>query len=174
LIGHHGVFSLTPIWLLSMAGLAIWGFGRSDRPSGCGQEVASDASATPPGETDSVEGEVRASAEVTRTGPSCRRSLAILVAAVTLACFAFYLSRPLAHRNYGGMTSGFRWMFWLAPLWIVVMIPAADRMASRRVARGVALVLLALSVLSASYPTWNPWTLPWLTNWWIYLGWESF
>jgi hypothetical protein len=23
-------------------------------------------------------------------------------------------------------------------------------------------VLLAISVASASYPTWNPWTLPWL------------
>ena len=37
--------------------------------------------------------------------------------------------------------------------------------------RGVALVLLALSVMSASYPTWNPWTHPWLWNFLSYLGW---
>ena len=24
LVGHHGVFSLTPIWLLSMAGMLMW------------------------------------------------------------------------------------------------------------------------------------------------------
>jgi hypothetical protein len=100
--------------------------------------------------------------------------LALLIAAVSLACLVFYLSRPLAHRNYGGMTSGFRWMFWLAPLWIVAMVPAADRMANSRVWRAIALVLLAFSVLSASYPTWNPWTYPWLTNLGIYLGWVGF
>ena len=48
-------------------------------------------------------------------------------------------------RNYGGMTSGFRWMFWLAPLWLVVMLPAADRLARRGSAMAVALVLLRLS-----------------------------
>ena len=44
------------------------------------------------------------------------------------------------------------------------MLPAADAVAGARWTRGVALVLLALSVLSASYPTWNPWTHPWLYN----------
>jgi hypothetical protein len=51
------------------------------------------------------------------------------------------------------------------------MLPAADASASRRMARAVALVLLVLSVLSASYPTWNPWTHPWLMNFMQYLGW---
>ena len=45
---------------------------------------------------------------------------------MTLICLVFYiLLRPQEDRNYGGMTSGFRWMFWFAPLWLVVMIPAA-------------------------------------------------
>ena len=83
----------------------------------------------------------------------------------------FYLGQPLMNRNYGGMTSGLRWMFWLAPLWLVAMLPAADALAARRWTRGLALVLLALSVLSASYPTWNPWTHPWLMNYMQYLGW---
>ncbi len=32
LVGHHGIFSLTPVWLLSVAGLAIWLFGPERRP----------------------------------------------------------------------------------------------------------------------------------------------
>ena len=67
-------------------------------------------------------------------------------------------------RNYGGGTSGFRWMFWLAPLWLLTMLPMADILARRRWTRALALLLLALSVLSASYPIWNPWSHPWLMN----------
>ena len=71
------------------------------------------------------------------------------------------------------MSSGPRWMFWFTPLWLVVMSPAADLMAGRRWTRAVALVLLALSVLSAAYPTWNPWTHPWLYDFWYYMGWAA-
>ncbi|NQT14906.1 MAG: hypothetical protein HQ582_19280, partial [Planctomycetes bacterium] len=31
LVGHHGVFSLTPIWILTVAGLGIWLWKRDDR-----------------------------------------------------------------------------------------------------------------------------------------------
>jgi hypothetical protein len=132
LVGHHGVFSLTPMWLLSVAGALRWLGWPADRRL---------------------------------------RHLAILVGLATLACLVFYLSRPLAHRNYGGMSSGLRWMFWFAPLWLVVMLPAADWAAPRRWARVVALALLGLSVLSVSYPTWNPWTHPWLYNFANYMDW---
>lgn len=124
LIGHHGIFSLTPIWLLSLAGCGMW------------------------------------------LGSRDRRALALSIALVTLVCVAFYLSRPLIDRNYGGMTSGLRWMFWFAPLWLMLLLPAADWLAGRRWGRGLALVLLALSVMSVSYPTWNPWTSPWIANAW--------
>jgi hypothetical protein len=69
------------------------------------------------------------------------------------------------------MTSGFRWVFWLAPLWLLAAIPAADACARRAWLRCVALVMLAVSVLSASYPTWNPWTQPWLYDLFVWLGW---
>jgi hypothetical protein len=132
LVGHHGVFSLTPIWLLSAAGMAGW----------------------------------------MRRGPDRRlRWLAAGVAAISLACLVFYVNQPLMNRNYGGIASGLRWIFWLAPLWLLVMLPAADAMARRRWTRGLASVLLAVSVLSASYPTWNPWTHPWLMVFSQYLGW---
>lgn len=131
LVGHHGIFSLTPVWLLSIAGTWQW----------------------------------------LRSGDTNRRNLAVLVATLTVVCLVFYLGlRPQVQRNYGGMTSGFRWMFWFTPLWLVVMLPAADRLSRSRMGQSVALVLLTFSVLSASYPTWNPWTHPWIYHWMNYCG----
>ncbi|HMO86614.1 MAG TPA: hypothetical protein PKC18_17010, partial [Lacipirellulaceae bacterium] len=75
-------------------------------------------------------------------------------------------------RNYGGMTSGFRWLFWQAPLWLLLMLPAADRAARSRWGMAAACTLLAWSVMSASYPTWNPWTQPWIYNWLESSGWR--
>jgi hypothetical protein len=60
-------------------------------------------------------------------------------------------------------------MFWLAPVWLVTMLPAVDGMARRGWTRCVAAVLLLVSVFSASYPTWTPWTNPWLWDWLEYL-----
>ncbi len=67
--------------------------------------------------------------------------------------------------NYGGVSAGPRWLMWLAPLWLLAMLPAADWLGRRTWARALAVVLLALSVLSASYPSWNPWRHPWIYNW---------
>lgn len=131
LIGHHGIFSLSPIWLLSFVGLGMM----------CLQ----------------------------RDGP---RALGAAVLVITVVCLAFYLgylARNLDDRNYGGTTSGFRWVFWFAPLWLVAMLPAADAAAGRRWTRWLAALLLAASVLSVSYPTWNPWVHPWLTDYLLYL-----
>jgi hypothetical protein len=135
LIGHHGVISLTPIWLIAFAGALMW----------------------------------LASAE-------CRyRELSALILSVSIVCLVFFIGmRPLEDRNYGGMTSGFRWVFWCAPLWLITMIPAADRLARSRFGQILAAVLLSFSVLSVSYPTWNPWTQPWFYNWLSWCGWGSF
>jgi len=122
LVGHHGIFSLTPVWGLSLWGAGIWIFARKRR----------------------------------------RRGLAAMTVLLSVICLGFYLLRPLETRNYGGMTSGFRWMFWFAPLWLMVMLPAADWLAAARWRRALALVLLLMSTLSVAYPTWNPWTHPWI------------
>jgi hypothetical protein len=90
------------------------------------------------------------------------RAVAAAILACTLVCLAFYVTRPLEDRNYGGMATGFRWALWFAPLWLFAMLPAADGLAGSRLGRIVAAILLAVSVASASYPTWNPWTPPWL------------
>ena len=125
LVGHHGIFSLTPVWLASLAGLWILLARR-------GSEAATE------------------------------RAVAAAILACTVACLAFYVTRPLEDRNYGGMATGFRWALWFAPLWLFAMLPAADALAGTRVRRIAAAILLAISVASASYPTWNPWTLPWI------------
>lgn len=131
LVGHHGIFSLTPIWLLSVVGIGLWLLPSND--------------------------------------PRVRW-LAAAIGAMSLACLVFYLGQPQMNRNYGGLTCGLRWMFWLAPFWLLAMLPTLDALARRPWTRGLALVLLVFSVLSVSYPTWNPWTHPWLMIYMQYLG----
>ena len=135
LVGHHGIVSLTPVWLLSLAGALMW----------------------------LKHGKVR------------QIELAGAIVGLTLICLIFYLGlRPQTDRNYGGMTSGFRWMFWFAPLWLLMLLPAADWTARTLARKALAATLLAISVFSASYPTWNPWTHPWIYRWLEYCGWQSF
>ena len=135
LIGHRGIFSLTPIWLASIFGMLMWLKG----------------------------------------GDRDKRLLALGVLALSVICLYFYIGlRPQEDRNYGGMSNGFRWMFWFAPLWLTVMLPAADWLGRTRGRQALGMVLLAFSVLSASYPTWNPWTHPWVYRWLEYCGWQGF
>jgi hypothetical protein len=82
-------------------------------------------------------------------------------AAITAVVLAFYLTRT-ENYNYGGNTSGLRWIFWLIPLWLVSMIPALDAIANSRRLRALAVMLLAVSTFSAWYPIDNPWQHPWL------------
>jgi len=134
LVGHHGIFSLTPAWLLAIPGLALLAARRRCH---------------------------RGEAE-----------LAWAIASVSLVVIGFYLARPLADRNYGGMSSGFRWAFWLAPLWALAAVPAADVLGRCRLGRVVGLLLLGLSVLSVAFPAWNPWQAPWIERWLEHAGWD--
>ena len=133
LVGHHGVFSLTPLWLLSTLGIGLW----------------------------------------LARGESRMRGFASMVLTLSLVCLAFYIARPLKDRNYGGVCCGFRWMFWFIPLWLVALLPAADWVARRRWAQYAALVLLLISAVSAGYACLNPWSPPWLYQYWLYLGWAQ-
>ncbi|MDX1965385.1 MAG: hypothetical protein SFX18_19725 [Pirellulales bacterium] len=134
LAGHHGLFSLTPLLLLTVPGLIIW----------------------------------------LRHGTPEQRQFALLISAVSVICTGYFIfGMNQAQRNYGGNTTAFRWLLWLQPLWIIAAIPATDWLAGRRWGRFGFLVLLALSVFSASYPTWNPWVQPWLWNAMQYWGWPT-
>jgi hypothetical protein len=78
---------------------------------------------------------------------------------MTIVLFAFYVWRT---NNYGGNTSGPRWLIWLTPLWLLGTLPAADRVGRSWAGRILAAILLGLSALSVFYPAWNPWRPPWL------------
>jgi hypothetical protein len=131
LVGHRGIFSLTPIWVLSVVGAGYWLVQRESR----------------------------------------MRGFALLVLGLSGIILVFYLLRPLEDRNYGGVSCAFRWMIWLTPLWLVALLPAADRIAPRRAWRGVAGVLLLISAISASYASLNPWAHSWIYQYWAYLQW---
>ncbi|MBU6308493.1 MAG: glycosyltransferase family 2 protein [Planctomycetes bacterium] len=106
-----------------------------------------------------------------RRRDSGEADVAMAIAAVSAVVITFYLLRPQADRNYGGMSSGFRWVFWMAPLWVVAAVPAADILGRSRSGRVLACLLLAISVLSVAYPTWNPWTRPWIEQALRHAGW---
>jgi len=134
-LGHHGLISLTPVWLLAIVGVGIW----------------------------------------LRAEDAWHRHWALGTAGITLVVLVFYVfARPLADRNYGGVCCGFRWMLWLAPLWLVSILPAADAVSRRRWLRVAAWGLLAVSVGSAAYAAQNPWTHPWLFEYWTQLGWIAY
>lgn len=132
--GHHGIFSLTPIWLLSIAGFFMW----------------------------------------SRSEVVCYRNLSLAIGLASAVCFAFYIARPLIDRNYGGVSCAFRWMLWFIPLWIWLLLPAADGIAKHRLGRALGFGLLAIGLFSTASSIANPWQHPWIYRYWDYLGWLSY
>jgi hypothetical protein len=141
LLGHHGAFSLTPVFLLSLAGMVM--LSLHARPALIARPT-----------------------ETAKAGSDRALTLAgLLTLGVTVVVLAFYiLFLDERKRNYGGWTSGPRWLIWLAPLWLVALLPAADWLGRRRWGRFLGYALLALSVVSVSYPQYSPWRHPWLYN----------
>ncbi|MCF0233468.1 MAG: hypothetical protein HUK22_00655, partial [Thermoguttaceae bacterium] len=99
------------------------------------------------------------------------RWLGLTGLALTAVFFAFFLTRDQGDRNYGGMSCCPRWFFPLVPLMTPALCPIADRLGRSRAARVVAYLALAISALSAAYPTWTPWTSPWLYDLATAFGW---
>jgi hypothetical protein len=137
LLGHHGLFSLTPVFLLSIAGMALA----------------------------LLRGRVNAGP---RSGPLLVAGMTLVL---TVVVVAFYIVET---NNYGGWSSGPRWLMWLTPLWLLTMVPVVDQLAACRWGRGLGYVLLAASVLAASYPAWNPWRQPWIYNFMEARGWINY
>jgi hypothetical protein len=135
IIGHHGIFSLTPVWLLTLLGLIALAVNRT-------RDL---------------------------------HAFAIAVALISIVVIAFYIARPELQRNYGGVSCGVRWLMWLAPMWLITMIPAVDWIGGgerdRRLGWLIALALLLLSAMSAAYAGHDPWSHPWLYQYWEYLQW---
>lgn len=143
LFGHHGWFSLTPVWLIALVGLATLAIRSAADVKKLAQPSGKGSAWTPP-------------------------LFAAMTLAVSVVLVGFFVYKT---NNYGGNTSGPRWLFWLTPLWVLAIPPAADRLAASRAGRGLAAVLLGLSVLSAFYPAWNPWRPPWVMQLMEFTGW---
>jgi hypothetical protein len=130
LLGHHGLFSLTPIFLLALAGLFLpW---RNSR---------------------------------------YRPVLPWVTLGLLIVVVGFYIIKT---GNYGGWTSGPRWLMWLTPFLLLCLIPCVDRLAARRGGRFLGYFCLTISVFSVSYPAWNPWRHPWLYDLLHALGWVPY
>ncbi|HVJ85462.1 MAG TPA: hypothetical protein VM452_07440 [Caulifigura sp.] len=121
IIGHHGILSLTPVFLLSIVGLM-----RFHKP------------------------------QFSTLAPWL-----LLGALLTVIVLGFYLAQEKS-RNYGGVSVGLRWMLWLIPFWLLMMVPAVDLLSGSRSGQGLLLLLMAPSVFSAWFPFDAPWRQPWI------------
>ena len=120
-VGHHGIFSLTPIWIFSLLGIAVaW---RDPEP--------------------------------------IWRQLAYVLLTLTFVLLVFYTMRPLADRNYGGVASGFRWFFWLTPLFLLMLIPAWRIIRKSMLLISLWGICLVISIYSGLHSFLNPWQHPW-------------
>lgn len=135
-LGHHGFFSLTPVFLFSLWGAIrlIW------------------------------EGGIR-SCGLFRSRPDSPplAVIAWITLLVTAVLLAFYTWNPKA-RNYGGSTQGLRWLFWIIPLWMLLLIRGVRGGDANRFARWLALLALVISAVSVGYAMRNPWTHPWILD----------
>ena len=146
-IGHHGLLSLTPIWLWSILGGLIW-LAKGKKALDNSPDYRCESM-----ETNQLQGLKR--------WVLSEHGIAAAMLLVTLACVIFYTSRDIEDRNYGGVSSGFRWLFWMIPGWIWLAIPAIDRSASKPFWRGLVYLAIALGIIAAVIPWANPWSHPW-------------
>lgn len=130
LFGHHGIFSLTPIWLFSFAGILPLMINRRLK----------------------------------------LRWLGWMTLVLTVVVVGFFMARPEMDRNYGGVTSGLRWTFWLIPLWLISMMPVVDWLGRHQRGRVICFLFLGASVMSVLYSADNPWVNPWLFELWEITG----
>jgi len=131
LVGHHGFFALTPIFILSLVGLAAH----------------------------------------LRRGFENRRMLALFVLLLTGAMVVFYTFKT---NNYGGACQGFRWLFWLIPMWLI-FLPAGVELVVRWLAgRLVCYLVLGVSMVSVSCALQTPWSSPWFHRLFVSLGWINY
>ncbi|MFN6401803.1 MAG: hypothetical protein ACK449_18085 [Planctomycetota bacterium] len=163
-IGHHGILSLTPIWIWSLVGGLIW---LAQGPSALPPPLQPHDETSSRYRSDSIDSNQLTGA---RRWILSEHGIAATMIGVTVACVVFYASRDVEDRNYGGVCSGFRWLFWMIPGWIWLAIPAIDRSATRPFWRGLVYLAIALGVLAAVIPWANPWSQPWPYRWLMWLS----
>lgn len=167
LLGHHGWFSLTPLYLLGLGGMAVGAW----RVIRAGSVSDGTVSVWPARRAGSVSDGSYTVAYASGSYQTARRQwaeLAVSTALLSLIEIGYYIYKS---NNYGGWSNGARWLMWLSPLWLLTLLPIVERLGQCRLGRVLCLVLLAFSVLSAHYWDWNPWRHPWIYNWMDDRGW---
>jgi hypothetical protein len=109
-----------------------------------------------------IKGGGRVRSVIARDGPPMV-ALAYLTTVLTIVVLAFYTWNPKA-RNYGGSTQGLRWLFWMIPLWLLLLPKGVESGETRNWVRRLAVLALAVSVMSVGYAIRNPWTHPWILD----------
>lgn len=130
LVGHHGWFLLTPLWLISLLGMLIHFFKR---------------------------------------GATSRAGLALFVLALFTVVVAFYDTRPPGDRSYGGTCQGFRWMFWMIPMWMIFLAAGVQALSRVAIGRFICYLCLLMSVISVASVYRQPWSKSWAHSLFSYL-----
>jgi hypothetical protein len=182
--GHHGVFSLTPIFLfsawggvqllsgggrmlasvtwlsvLAIAGLSAWYFYD---PAAWSTTGSLRPYLGPYGAALAAV-VLAATFAVVRRASEPMVAIGWLTAVLTLVVLEFYIWNSKA-RNYGGSTQGLRWLFWLIPFWLLLLPRGVEAGQGRGGVRRLALAALAISGLSVGYAMRNPWSHPWILD----------
>jgi hypothetical protein len=89
--------------------------------------------------------------------------MAYVTTLLSVVVLAFYTWNPKA-RNYGGSAQGLRWLFWMIPLWLLLLPKGVESGETRNWVRRLAVLALAVSVMSVGYAIRNPWTHPWILD----------
>ncbi len=148
LLGHHGWFSLTPVFFGSLVGIII--LVRRSIPS------------------------VRRvlTRKLPADAPIFNLPIVGAMTAVTsLVVMTYFVFKT---NNYGGFTSGPRWFFWMIPLWLIAGLLGLDRIGRGRAGRLSLAILLGFSVFAVFYPAWNPWRPPWILQAFERLEWVNY
>jgi hypothetical protein len=186
LVGHHGVFSLSPIFLFAMAGMAARMGERKGRALGLVVATAAIVAlglawrlrkdgAIDPAKLDWMLWLVPIWPLFLIPNPVSQenRNRGLLVAAwatfvLSLVVIGFYGYKT---NNYGGSTQGLRWLFWLIPLWVTFLPDGFRGGANCLTQRRLGYLALGLSFLSVGYGIRSPWTHPWILDALDRLGW---
>lgn len=134
-IGHHGLLSLSPIFVLTLCGW--WRAVRA------------------------LFMRLRSREPFTATLAGFAPLVHVLGAALTAIVFTFYMTRTQNY-NYGGVSVALRWMLWLAPFWLLAIPVAFEHWEPGKTSRSLIGAALAVSVFSAWHPWNGPWKHPWL------------
>ena len=120
-VGHRGIFSMTPIFLLALPTMVRAMTGGERRLAG----------------------------------------VAWLTFVLTVGLLALY---AYTTHNYGGSSQGLRWLFWVFPLWLILVPAGFESGQDHRGMRVFGLACLAVSIFGVAYGMRTPWSHPWILD----------